>query len=275
MQAERARAAATLREAEFKAYSQFGEDGVIQWLLARVPIADRSFVEFGVEDYSEANTRFLLEHDEWHGLILDIGSDHIRFIEQEALAWRLAIDARTAFITAENINGILEGQPADLGLLSVDIDGMDYWVLSEISAVRPRIVICEYNSLFGPTAAVSVPYSPDFDRRTAHYSTLYFGASISALTHWAHQHLYRLVGSTSQGVNAFFVRDDVAGDLPALTGPEAWVETPIRQARDESGVLTYLGGHRAQRQLIGAMPLVDVITGAPLTVGDLDQDRGS
>ena len=120
---------------------------------------------------------------------------------------------------------------------------------------------------------MSVPYRPDFDREAAHHSMLYFGASISALAHWGTTHGYRLVGGTSQGVNAFLVREDVAGDLPALSGAEAWVETPVRQARDEHGELTYLGGLDAQRRLMADLPLVDVVTASTLTVGDLAQAR--
>ncbi len=270
IRAEHARAAASLRDAEFKGYSQFGEDGVIQWLLARVPIVNRNFVEFGVEDYRESNTRFLLEHDGWSGLILDAGTAHIRFVQDMGLAWRGVIEARSAFITTDNINELLSAQPSDTGLLSVDVDGMDYWILSAIEVIRPRIVICEYNSLFGPVAAVSVPYAADFDRTAAHHSTLYFGASISAIAHWARGHGYRLVGGTRQGVNAFLVRDDVAGTLPDLSGPDAWVATPIRQARDENGRLTYLSGIAQQRELIADLPMVDVITGARLTVGSLE-----
>jgi hypothetical protein len=270
IQAVRAREARSLREAEFKGYSQFGEDGIIQWLIARVPIASRNFVEFGVEDYRESNTRFLLEHDGWSGLILDGGTAHIRFVQDMGLAWRGVIDAQSAFVTAENVNELLSAQPVDTGLLSIDVDGMDYWILSAISVIRPRIVICEYNSLFGPVAPVSVPYLASFDRTTAHHSTLYFGASISAIAHWAGEHGYRLVGSTAQGVNAVMVRDDVAGVLPNLSGPEAWVETPVRQARDTSGTLTYLSGSGPQRALIADLPLVDVISGSTLAVADLD-----
>lgn len=269
IRARDARAAAHLRDAEFKAYSQFGEDGVIQWLIARVPIKHRTFVEFGVEDYREANTRFLLEHDGWSGRILDAGTAHQDFVRSTGLAWRHVIDARSAFITVENIDELLAGLPEDLGLLSVDLDGMDYWILSAISVVRPRIVVSEYNSLFGPVATVTVPYRADFDRTAAHSSTLYFGMSISALAHWARQHGYRLVGGTSQGVNAFLVRDDVAGDLPALSGAEAWVDSPIRQARDEHGALTLLTGRERQLALIGDLPLVDVVSGATIRVADL------
>ncbi len=62
-----------IERAEFRVFSQFGEDGIIQFLVQRVPIANQVFVEFGVEDYAESNTRFLLVHDAWRGLIVDAG----------------------------------------------------------------------------------------------------------------------------------------------------------------------------------------------------------
>lgn len=269
IQATAARRAVSLRDAEYKTYSQFGEDGAIQWLLANVEIENQNFIEFGVGDYAESNTRFLLEHDNWTGLIIDAGTNHIDFINRAGLTWQFTIQAQSAFVTAENINDLLANEPVDTGLLSVDIDGVDYWVLSAITNLRPRIVVCEYNSLFGPTATVSVPYAPAFDRHSAHPSMLYFGASISALGHWASERGYRLVGSSAEGVNAYFVRDDVAGDLPRLTGPEAWVETRIRQARGADGELVFASGMKKQRQMMAALPLVDVTNGSRLTVADL------
>ena len=89
-----------LERAEFRVFSQFGEDGIIQFLVQRVPIGNQVFVEFGVEDYAESNTRFLLVHDAWRGLIIDAGSDHVRFLEDSRLAWRTTVDAATAFWSA-------------------------------------------------------------------------------------------------------------------------------------------------------------------------------
>ena len=149
-------------DAEFSTFSQWGEDGIIQYLLARTDLGDLSFVEFGVESYREANTRFLLMKDNWRGLIIDADSHHIEFIRQSQLAWRHDITAVSTFVTAGNINRLLldNGKLGDIGLLSIDIDGNDYWVLKAITAVRPRIIICEYNSVFGSRRAVSVPYEP-------------------------------------------------------------------------------------------------------------------
>ncbi len=259
-----------LRDAEFRVFSQFGEDGIIQYLIGKVPIENDLFIEFGVEDYSESNTRFLLCNDNWRGLILDGGTSHIDFIRSNDLGWRHDIEARSVFITRDNINRTIAdaGISGDIGLLSVDIDGNDYWVLDAIDVVRPRILVTEYNSTFGPDAAVSVPYDPGFVRTKAHYSGLYWGASLPALCLAAERKGLAFVGSNSAGCNAFFVRRDLLGDLRALTPQEGWVDTRLRDNRDIEGNLTYLG-HRADRiAVIADMPLTDVRTGGTLTVGD-------
>ena len=269
LEARAAKSAPSMAEAEFRCYSQFGEDGIIQWLVARVEIQSQTFIEFGVGDYREANTRFLLEHDNWRGLILDSGSAHVAYLGGSDLRWRNSIDARTAFITPENINALLADMAGDVGLLSIDIDGNDYWVWQALTVAQPRIVVIEYNSLFGHQRAVTIPYEPDFDRFRAHPSGLYMGASIAAL-HWlAGRKGYRLVGSNSAGNNAFFVREDVAGGLPALTAAEGWRQSRFRESRDERGRMTYVDSHADRRALIATMPLLDVRTEEQPSVGDL------
>jgi hypothetical protein len=264
-----AKAASTIREAEFTCYSQNGEDGMIQWLIARVPIADPTFVEFGVGDYRESNTRFLLEHDNWRGLILDQGDAHAQMIARSDLSWKFAIRARTAFITRENINELLSDVDDDLGLLSIDIDGNDYWVLDAITAVHPRIVIVEYNSVLGYSRPVAVPYDPTFDRSVAHYTWIYSGASIAAFCHWADRAGYRFIGSNSSGNNAFLVRNDVVGNIPAMSAESGWVKSRFGRPRDRTGALTDIDSHAERRALMADMPLTDCATGATIHVRDI------
>ena len=251
-----------LHDAEFGVFSQWGEDGIIQFLLRRVAIESRFFVEFGVESYRESNTRFLLQNDLWAGLILDAGTRHIRFITESGLRWRHTIDARSVFITKDNIVDVLldAGVGADFGLLSIDVDGNDYWILRALSAFQPRILIIEYNSLFGATAAITVPYHSGFWRNQAHPSGLYYGASLAALWHEATGRGYQLVGCDSAGVNAFFVRTDVAGDLPSLSPEQAFIPRQHREARGAKAQLTYISGRHEQLRLIENMPMVDVVT---------------
>ena len=260
-----------IQEAEFRVFSQWGEDGIIQYLISQVPIHRPVFVEFGVESYRESNTRFLLENGHWEGLILDAGQEHIDFLNRSGLRWRHTIDGHSAFLTRDNINQVIlrGGVEGDIGLLSVDVDGNDYWIVAAIDVISPRILIIEYNSIFGAEAAVTVPYRPDFDRRKSHWSGLLYGASLAALHHLACGRGYKLVGCNSSGVNAFFVRSDVVGGLPVL-GPEAaYVRSRHRESRDRSGELSYVSDWSAQLALIADQTLVDVRTGHLGLVRDL------
>lgn len=269
--AVRSSACTSLADSEFRVFSQFGEDGILQYLIARVPVEEEVFVEFGVGSYRESNTRFLLVENNWRGLVMDGGTAHIEFLEASSLSWRHTVTARSAFITAENVNDEIRagGVSGDIGLLSVDIDGNDYWVIQALDVVSPRILVAEYNSLFGPTAPVSIPYQPTFDRGSAHYSHLYWGASIAALTHVAEAKGYSLVGSNRAGNNVFFVRNDVLGSIPSLSPQDAWVANAYRDSRAEDGSLSYLTGRAEQLAAIKDMEVVDVRSGTRVRCGEL------
>ncbi len=242
-----------LTEAEFKVFSQCGEDGIIQHLLSKVPINRHIFVEFGVEDYTEANTRFLLMNNKWNGFIIEGDEASIKKIRQSELYWRYSIGAVAAFITKDNINEIIEGVgiKGDIGLLSIDIDGNDYWVWQAIDIVQPRIVICEFNRHFGCEHAITIPYKPDFNWHEAP-SKIYYGASLNALCLLAEQKGYDFVGCTSEGVNAFFVRKDLSGDLMKLTAKEGY---------DLIRFEKYYSIHQPQMKDIEQMEIFDVKTG--------------
>jgi hypothetical protein len=263
----------SLHDIEFKVTSQWGEDGIIDWLVerAKIPVACHTFVEFGVETYREANTRFLLQNRNWRGLIMDGSPDLLPAVKTDGLYWKHDLTAKIAFITRENINELISsaGFSGDIGLLSIDLDGNDYWVWEAISAVRPIICICEYNAVFGDVYPISVPYNPTFFRTDAHSSNLYFGASIAALRSLASQKGYRFVGTTSAANDAFFVREDYAQrfvdasvlDIQAL--PSA-----ARESVDQSGALTYVTGIN-RLEHIKAMSVVNVQTGETVEISQL------
>jgi hypothetical protein len=261
----------SLRASEFKVFSQAGEDGIIQFLISRVPIAKDVFVEFGVEDYSQSNTRFLMMNNNWGGVVIDADQANINYIKKTSLYWSGELTAVRAFINRDNINKLIEsgGVSGDIGLLSVDIDGNDYWVWERIEVVSPRIVVCEYNNLFGSKEPVTIPYSEDFVRTKAHYSRLYFGASLNALCTLAERKGYKFVGCDSFGTNAFFVRNDVAGNLTALTCEVGYVKNKVRESQDRDGRLTFVSGDDRVK-LIADMPVVDVLTGKQKLIRDLD-----
>lgn len=258
-----ANASPRLADHEFKVFSQFGEDGILQFLTRVVPIAERTFIEFGVEDFSESNCRFLMQKDNWRGFVIDGSADNVKAIRRSSEFWRHDLVAKQSFITRENIQALLaeSGFGADLGVLSIDIDGNDYHVWQAIEAFRPRIVACEYNSVFGPVDTITVPYQADFQRTAAHHSNMYWGASIAALAHLASTKGYSLVGGNSTGLNAFFVRNDlVDGNLTVCTPAEAHVVSLYRESRDAQGKPNWLSGD-ARLKAIAGLPVIDVVTG--------------
>jgi hypothetical protein len=247
----------SLADVEFQVSSQWGEDGIIDWLVSALPDTPKSFIEFGVENYTEANTRFLLEMRNWAGLILDGSAAHMENVKEQSIYWRHQLSVVCAFIDSSNINALIEqaGFKGEIGLLSVDIDGNDYWVWDAISVVNPVIVVAEYNAVFGDIHAISVPYKPDFVRTKAHYSNLYFGASLPALVHVARQKGYKMVGTNSAGCNAFFIRNDHADVVLQRIAETKIFPSKFRESRDPDGKLTYQSGAQRSQQLAN-LPVV-------------------
>ena len=106
-----------------------------------------------------------------------------------------------------------------LGILSVDVDGNDYWFLEKLIKLNPALIIAEYNSTFG-LAPLVVEYDPNFDRRKKHPSWTYFGASLTALNCLANANGYSLIEISNSGVNAFFIRNDFITQDDLILKPE-------------------------------------------------------
>jgi hypothetical protein len=266
----------TLADAEFRVFSQWGEDGIIEWLATQVAVPNNRFIEFGVENFTEANCRFLMQNRNWKGLIFDGNEDYMAGLRKDRMFWMYDLTAKGAFITAENINELIleAGFGRPLGILSIDIDGNDYWVWKAINVVDPAIVICEFNPFLGDQHAVTVPYEPQFNRFESHYSGLYFGASIAALIHLAEQKGYTFVGTNSTGINAFFVRHDLVGPVLSQLQEVRAFCSRVRGSRDENGELSFVGG-RAQFDLIRNCPFIDVETGATLLLSQMSEPYSS
>ena len=267
----------SLRDVEFKIYSQWGMDGILQYLTNALPLENKVFVEFGVEDYREANTRFLLENDNWSGLVMDGDEENIREIKRSRLHWKFDLTAKRCFITRENIDAVLRnyieenGFAGVIGVRGIDIDGNDYYILDSIKSVTPIILVCEYNWIFGNKRQVSIPYDPRFQRRKAHYSNLYWGASIRALFTKAAEKGYRYVGCTSGGNDAVFVRSDYADEYIShlITTPEkSFHELKTKETRDRKGHLTF-ADRRARRETIKDMEVFDTESGEMITLEEI------
>lgn len=212
---------------ELQVYAQQGEDGLLLALLEETGAPHRRFVEFGIGDGRECNTALLSIHFGWRGLLMEgdperaaaAGAYYARVLGPRAGDVRI----RHTMVTSGNINQLLAQHldAPEVDVLSVDIDGVDYWVWKAITAIRPHIVVAEYNAVYGPSQRITVPYAPGFQRWAAHPGGLYYGASLAALAALGEDKGYRFVGCERHGVNAFFVRTDLPGP-PAVRPEDAY-----------------------------------------------------
>jgi hypothetical protein len=250
-------------------FSQWGEDGILAWLTSQLDGIARIFVEFGVENYQESNTRHLLQSRNWRGLVIDGSRENVADIRRQDFHWRHELSAVCAFIDRDNINALIgdRGFKGEIGLLSVDIDGNDYWVWQAIDVVSPAIVVCEYNAVLGDRLALTVPYQAAFLRSVAHHSCLYFGASIQAIIQLAERKGYTFIGTTSTGCNAFFVRNDYASRVVPKLERISLFPSSVREARDSAGTLQFTSGTQ-RAQVIAGLPFVNTETGTTATLAE-------
>ena len=230
-----------LKEVEFSAFSQFGEDGIISWLIEKIPNIEKVFLEIGTQDYWESNTRFLLKAKNWKGYVIEASKKDVAKIKSQRIYWQHDIKAINTFVDKENINLIIDENIKEkkIGLLSIDIDGNDYWVLERINKLSPAIIICEFNSIFGDLFRLSVPYKKEFIRNNEHYSNLYFGASIKAFISMLDDKGYTFLGTASSGINAFFVQNKFESYFSKNIEENKIFPSIGRDSLDVNGKLTY------------------------------------
>jgi hypothetical protein len=198
-----------LNRHEYQVFSQNGEDGFIAEVLRRIGVTNRYFVEFGVGEGLENNTAYLLMNG-WKGLWIEIDQPSCRVIETglQRMIRPGRLTVKNCRVSAENIEQIFSeaAVPGQFDLLSIDIDGNDYWVWEAIRHFSPRVVIIEYNSGLGPHLDWKVAYEPGLKWN----GSAYFGASLKALESLGARKGYALVGCTLSGTNAVFVKKDLA-----------------------------------------------------------------
>lgn len=249
-----------LRDYEFKVFSQWGEDGIIQYLIKSIEIENNTFIEFGVENFFESNCRFLLMNNNWKGFVIDGSTKNIEKLKNSYFFWKHDLMAVSNFITKDNIEKLLyqSGFDEDLGILSIDLDGNDYYVFEAIKYFKPRILICEFNSLFGATRKISIPYKADFIRSVDYANNLYWGASLAALTYLAKNKGYSLVGTNIANNNAFYVRNDLINEkVKVLSAEEAHSFSDYRESRSKDGTLSYVSGEK-RLDLLKGFPVFEV-----------------
>ena len=217
-----------LRRAELRVYSQNGEDGLLLALFSKLGVTDRRFVEFGIGQITKCNSTHLAVQFGWTGLLIDGSTQMVeqarRFYREKLPEDSERLRCLECWLTPENINQVLgdAGFRGEIDLLSLDIDGNDYWMWKAIDVIRPRLVIAEYNASLGVDAPLITQYDASFNRFAMHPFGWYYGASLPALERLGSAKGYRLVGCESSGLNAFFVRSDLTLELRTLDAKDAF-----------------------------------------------------
>ncbi|MBM3777227.1 MAG: FkbM family methyltransferase [Acidimicrobiia bacterium] len=240
-----------LEARRFLLHSQNEEDGITLALLEAVGTTSRTFVDIGCGT-TGGNAAVLAFDFGWRGLMVD-SNPRATTALRGLIGANPAVSFVCTFVTSANVNDLLRehGMAGEIDLLSIDIDGADYWVLNAIDVCRPRVMVLEYNASFGPVRAVTVPDGPLPEGAPKGYS----GASLAALEQLARRKGYRLVVCEPAGVNAFFVRSDLAPEIPGRTAAEAYRAWVDRRAIGDLKTRTINVYKLAASQ---GLPLVDV-----------------
>jgi hypothetical protein len=224
----------SLVDAGFRVYSQIDEDGILLYVLSIIGMGDRLCAEVALGSPLSANTTNLICNWGWDGLLIE--SDHALAATAESFfrahpdTWMCPPKVVQAWVTAENINELFAGNGLEgtIDLLSIDLDGVDYWIWKALEVVEPRVVIVEVNNIWGPKRAMTVPYDPAFVADGD-----YVGASLGAFMKLGQEKGYRLVGAARYGFNAFFVKNG-EGDklLPEVPAASCFMHRKAQQAME-------------------------------------------
>jgi hypothetical protein len=223
-----------LADVRFDIFTPDGEDGALLYIFGLIGFSSRRCVDIGGAGVTASNTANLIVNHDFQGLVLD-GNEH--GLARTARAYRRFNTAHApqcvpAWITRDNVNDLLaeHGVVGEIDLLSLDMDGVDWWILDALEVVDPRVIVVEYQDILGPERPWTVPYRPDFNFREYPVNDGgaydYCGAGLSSFVHVLKPRGYRLVGCNRAGYNAFFVRSDEAGDMLPEVGVESCFVSP-------------------------------------------------
>ena len=257
-----------LWDAEYSVYSQLVEDGILDYICSALGIDRPHYLDFGAGDVCLSNGRWLLQSRGGAGVFVDARDDLSRTLSESELGVYTDSTSIQSFLDYENSPSILEEAKKRLegviDIFSLDLDGQDYWVLNSLLKLNAKIIVLEYQAHLGPSLAITVPQSKVFDRTSAHFSWIYYGASLGAFTHLLADRGYVLIGSNRQRTNAFFVQKDLVSSSPLseikVPTLESLCDSRGGESRNSSGELVGVQG-LGRRELISDTSWTDVKTG--------------
>lgn len=212
------------RETGFRVYSQCDEDGLLLYVFSLIGTTDKRLVDVAFANPEGANTTNLICNWGWHGVLVHADNTALTdsgiFFGAHPDTMIVPPKMISQWVTAENINILASecGLAGGIDFFSLDIDGVDYWIWKALEVVRPRVVVVECQTMWGPEKSVTVPYRPDFDRLKGHPD--FFGASLNAFVKLGREKGYRLVGCNRFGYNAIFIINGVGEEFFPEIQPE-------------------------------------------------------
>ena len=253
-----------LWDAEVKIYSQWGEDGILDFIFQRLEIPKPKVIELGAGNFSECNSRFLAENLNASVVAIDGREDLIDTISKTDLPWKTHILGIQTWVTPSNVNQLIEKAHHFMGgvdMLSLDLDGNDYWIINAADLTGIKVVVVEYNPLFGKLKALTVPEEDAFDRAKKHFSWLYYGANLKAFVNVLGDKGFKFIGTNRVGNNAFFVATHASRLIPFSPDPndDCYFDWRVRESRDRSSQLSYRSGEERIIE-IQNLPLVDLFS---------------
>jgi hypothetical protein len=220
-------------EIGFRKYSQNSEDGILLFIFSLIDVTNKKCVEICASDGIQSNTANLIINHGWHALLFD---GNIELVNKGKKFYAAHPDTFTyppvfvhAWVTKDNVNDLIRdnGFTGNIDLLSLDIDGVDYWIWETINVINPRVVVAEVQCIWGAEKSVTVPYQDNFRAQYINGFGVYSGASLPAFTKLANKKGYRLIGIERYGFNAFFMRNDVGCNIFPEIDISSCVNTPF------------------------------------------------
>ncbi len=245
-----------LSDVDYKIFSQNGEDGILDYLLYQLKIEKPKYIEIGVGDYTESNTRFIFERCSPKGVIVDCLENLEEKIKKNFSLWKSELKIVNDFVNPNNIIKIMREADTlnNLDIFSLDIDGIDYWILKELPKDFSKIAIVEFNPIFGKNLKVSVPNIINFDRKKYHYSNLCFGMSLQAAIEIMNEKNFYFVGTNLLRNNAFFIsknykKEEYFKNL-VINNIENSTDANFTESRDIKGNLNFLNYQKRVKEIL-------------------------
>ena len=264
-----------LWDAEVKVFSQWGEDGILDYLFDLIGATKPRIIEFGVGDFTECNSRFAAEHRNASVYAIDMRDDLVKKVQNLDVFWKNTIFPICDFITPETAKKhqeVAEYKFGGIDLISLDIDGNDYWVLQNLDFSNVQIVVCEYNPLYGSNTACTVERNDFFDRTKEHFSWLHYGMSLRAAIDLLSLSELTFIGTNRAGNNAFFIKQEFVKsldfELPNNNELDEFVDWRVRESRDMNGNLSFLSKTDALK-IISNCRITNTATSETYSVGQI------